>query len=339
MKKSLKCLIAATASVVSSAAFATTNMEDPLYMPKNRELYLKAGGSIMYKTIEKTIATEKKGIDGNEEFPVWRFTGDIGYGITDRLDIHGRFGYTKDDDCDREGMHRGRVGLTLRALTEEDIVIFDVYADAYLSGITPMKGAYSRYGSDAAFDFDNYSNGRWGTIAGVRAGKRLGKWTLAAHAEYLQTFGNHNNEIAIDPELELSNLGFPDKISVNLKSTHETTFGFDTMFQMSPKWSLGAGFEYIEHYDNGVEGIHTKLHDAGELNYLQQIVKNKLLAETIDMNDGWDEYVIKANAGYQMTDSVQLIIFGEYTFDEAHSQSQNATDLKMELGARFNARF
>ena len=179
-----------------------------------------------------------------------------------------------------------------------------------------MKGAYSRYGSDAAFDFDNYSNGRWGTIAGVRAGKRLGKWTLAAHAEYLQTFGNHNNEIAIDPELGLSNLGFPDKISVDLKSTHETTFGFDTMFQMSPKWSLGAGFEYIEHYDNGVESIHTKLKQLPEPYATKQleVVKN-LLYNTIDMNDGWDEYVIKANAGYQMTDSVQLIIFGEYTFD------------------------
>jgi len=41
MKKSLKCLIAATASVVSTGAIAATNMENPLYMPQNREVYLK----------------------------------------------------------------------------------------------------------------------------------------------------------------------------------------------------------------------------------------------------------------------------------------------------------
>ena len=49
MKKSLKCLIAATASVISAEAFAASNMENPLYMPKNREVYLKTGAAVMYK--------------------------------------------------------------------------------------------------------------------------------------------------------------------------------------------------------------------------------------------------------------------------------------------------
>jgi hypothetical protein len=339
MKKSLKSLIAATASVVSTAAFAS-NLENPLYMPKNREVYLKTGAAMMYKTVEKTDATITKNTDGNWEFPVWRFTGDLGYGITDRLDVHGHFGYTKDGKIDRKGMHRGRIGLMFRALTEDDPIILDLYADAYLSGVTPMKGTYTAKG----FNFDNYSNGRWGAIGGVRFGKQISDWTLAAHAEYLQTFGNHNNKIAIDPALGMSALGFPDEISVDLKSTHETTAGFDVMYQMTSKWSFGAGFEYIEHYNNGVKSIHTQLpnivvYPGTPYETSTQDVANKLLASTKNMKDGWDEYVLKTSAAYQMTDDVQIAGFFEYTMDDTQSKSQNATNCKLELGVRLNARF
>ena len=351
MKKSLKGLIAATASVVSTAAFAS-NIEDPLYMPKNREVYLRTGAAMMYKTVEKTDATVVKDIDGNVEFPVWRFTGDLGYGITDRLDVHGHFGYTKDGEIDRKGMHRGRIGLMFRALTEEDPFILDLYADAYLSGITPMKGTYTAKG----FNFENYSNGRWGAIGGVRFGKKISDWTLAAHAEYLQTFGNHNNKIALDPtitplygnqnvpseywSLTMPQLGFPSEIAVDLKSTHETVAGFDVMYQMTSKWSLGAGFEYIEHYNNGVKSIHTQLAQlSGTAAVLQQNVANGLLAATKNMKDGWDEYVLKTSVAYQMTDDVQIATFFEYTMDDTQSKSQNATNCKMELGVRLNARF
>ena len=345
MKKSLKCLIAATATVVSGSAFAASNIENPLYMPKNREVYLKTGAAIMYKTVEKTDATIKKNADGNGEFPVWRFTGDLGYGITDRLDVHGHFGYTKDGEIDRKGMHRGRIGMMFRALTEEDPFILDLYADAYLSGITPMKGTYTNKG----FNFANYSNGRWGAIGGVRFGKHISDWTLAAHAEYLQTFGNHNNKIAIAPDttiqpgspILMSQVGFPNEISVDLKSTHETVAGFDVMYQLNTKWSLGAGFEYIEHSDNGVKSIHSQLNDVSLYGGLvtTEKVKQGLLAATKNMKDGWDEYVIKTSVGYQMTDDVQLATFFEYTMDDTQSQSQNATNCKMELGVRLNARF
>ena len=348
MKKSLKCLIAATASVVSTGAIAATNMENPLYMPQNREVYLKTAVAMMYKTVEGTAATEKKGVSGQEEFPVWRFFGDIGYGITDRLDVHGHFGYTRDNEINRKGMHRGRIGLMYRVLTDNDPFVLDLYGDAYLSGISPMKGTYTNKG----FNFDNYSNGRWGAIVGTRFGKTWSDFTLAAHVEYLQTFGNHNNKIAIDPTttikpgvpITLNMMGFPSEISVDLKSTHETVAGFDAMYQMSKKWSLGAGFEYIEHYDNGVKSIHTQLEDKsitipGVGTITTQDVANGLLAATKDMDDGWDEYVIKTVLSYQYTDDVQFSTFFEYTLDDAHAQSQNATDCKMELGVRMAARF
>ena len=348
MKSPLVSLIALTASVVSATAFAASNMENPLYMPKNREVYLKTGAAFMYKKADSTEATRAKHMDGDVENPIWRFAGDIGYGITDRLDIHGHFGYTHDEDISRQGMHRGRIGLMYRALTEgriglmyralteEKPLVLDLYVDSYLSGVSPMKGTYTNHG----FDFDNYSNGRYGIIAGTRFGKTWDKFTLAAHVEYLQTFGNHNNKIAIDPMLGMSAIGFPDEISVDLKSTHETVAGFDVMYQLNSKWSFGGGFEYIEHYDNGVKSIHTKLKQMpAPYDAYQQDTVNKLLALTKNMKDGWDEYVIKTSVAYQYTDDIQFAGFFEYTLDDAHSQSQNATDCKMELGVRLNARF
>jgi len=362
MKKSLKGLIAVSAAVMTTGAFASTNMESPLYMPKAHEVYLKTGAAIMYKTVERTDATAKKGTDGNGEFPVWRFAGDIGYGITDRLDLHGHFGYTKDGKIDRKGMHRGRIGLMYRALTEQSPFILDLYADAYLSGVTPMRGTYTARG----FDFANYSNGRWGAIGGARFGKQISDWTLAAHIEYLQTFGNHNNEIGIDPDVKplakklpahpllapyrnmsMQDFGFPDQIAVDLKSTHETVAGFDVMYQMNSKWSLGGGFEYIEHYDNGVKSIHTKLGynsitlppALGGATISTDDIVDGLLKETKNMKDGWDEYVLKTSVAYQYDEDIQFAAFFEYTFDDAHANSQNATNCKMEMGVRMNARF
>ncbi len=359
-------------------------------MPKNREVYLKTGAAFMYKKADSTEATRTKGMDGDIENPIWRFAGDIGYGITDRLDIHGHFGYTHDEDISRQGMHRGRIGLMYRALTEDKPLVLDLYVDSYLSGVSPMKGTYKMYENGPAFDFDNYANGRYGIIVGTRFGKTWDKFTLAAHVEYLQTFGNHNNEIGIDPNLtplkgkvadnpELSpllaipgmqttlenltipQLGFPNEIAVNLKSTHETVAGFDAMYQLNSKWSIGAGFEYIEHTDNGVKSIHTKLKEATgaqtELamydpylipsgtnstqlaKQLQDGVVEGLLEQTKNMKDGWDEYVLKANVAYSITDDIQIAMFAEYTFDDSHSGSQNGTDIKAEAGFRFNARF
>lgn len=335
MKKSLKCLVAATASVMSVGAFAESNMENPLYMPKNREVYLKTGAAVMYKRTDSTPALKQRGLDHTDEFPIWRFTEDLGYGITDRLALIGRFGYTHDDDIDRKGMHRGRLGLMYRVLEEYDPFVLDLYTEAFLSGVSPMKGTYTPTG----FKFDNYSHGRYGIIFGTRFGKTWDAFTIAAHVEYLQTFANHNNKIAIDPNNSWAQL-FPDEISVNLKSTHETCFGFDTGYQINNKWSLGAGFEYYEHHDNGVKSIHTKLPTMPEpyATKQQQVVAG-LLAQTKSMKDGWDEYVIKTNIANQLNDSMQLTLFVEYTFDDSHSGSQNGTDVKLEVGARFNARF
>jgi hypothetical protein len=305
-------------------------MENPLYMPKNREVYLKTGAAVMYKRTDDTKALEARGMANTNEFPIWRFTEDMGYGINDRLALIGRFGYTHDDDIDRKGMHRGRVGLMYRVLEEEDPLVWDIYGEAFLSGISQMKGTYTAKG----FKFDNYSHGRYGMIVGTRLGKTWDKFTLAGHIEYLRTFGNHNNKISIAPDTPLAAAGFPEEISINLKSTHETAVGFDTAYQIDDKWSFGAGFEYYTHADNGVESIHTKLSPAADY-----VAQNIVVPQFKNMKDGWDEYIIKLNVADQLNDTMQLAWFFEYTFDTAHSNSQNGSDVKFETGLRFNARF
>jgi hypothetical protein len=78
---------------------------------------------------------------------------------------------------------------------------------------------------------------------------------------------------------------------------------------------------------------------AGAATGLQQGVLNTLLDKVADMNDGFDEYVIGLSAAYQMTDATQVAVYGEYTLDTAHDQSQNGTDVKAELGVRLNVQF
>ena len=92
---------------------------------------------------------------------------------------------------------------------------------------------------------------------------------------------------------------------------------------------------------NGVEGLATDLNapaDPGLLP-LQQGTIAKLLEQTKDMNDGFDEYIVSLSVANQITDMMQVAVYGEYTFDTAHRGSQNGTDVKAELGVRLNVEF
>ena len=196
-----------------------------------------------------------------------------------------------------------------------------------------MSGSYGLNG----FDYDNYSNGRWGFHAGTQVGKTWSKFTGAAFFEVLQTFGNDNNEIDISGSqlAPLAAMGMPMEISVDLKSTTEFNAGLKSFYQIDDRWSVGAGFTFKHHEDNGVEGLATSVPNnpyiAGAVSLLEEQVK--------DMNDGFDEYIISLSGSYQLTDATQITLYGEYTFDTAHEMSQNGTDVKAELGARVNVVF
>lgn len=340
MKKSLKLAVAA--SVLATPAMAA-NLENPLYMPTAGEFYSKTSGGLMLKVADSSDAHVQKGHDGATEFPIWRIQEDLGIGITDRIAIRGAFAYTHDADIDRKGMNHGRFGLIWRAVETSDDIMLDIYADAHLGGINKMRGAYTLA---KGFQYDNYSNGRWGFDAGVRFGKTWSKLTTSAFVEVLKTFGNSNNVIDVagltvpmDPmgPVAVTRLGIPSEISVDLKSTTEINFGLNAFYQLNDRWSFGAGFKYNHHADNGVKSLATEL-PAGAHPAAPALV-NGLIAQLSDMNDGFDEYIVTLSAANQLTDNVQVAVYGEYTFDEAHANSQNGTDVKAEVGVRLNLAF
>lgn len=338
MKKSLKLAVAA--SVLATPAMAA-NLENPLYMPTSGEFYSKTGAGLMLKVADSSDAHKLKGHDGDIEFPIWRIQEDLGIGITDRIAIRGAFAYTHDADIDRKGMNHGRLGLIWRAIETSDNVVLDIYADAHLGGINKMRGSYT---AARGFQYDNYSNGRWGADVGVRFGKTWSKLTTSAFVEVLKTFGNSNNVIDIaglNSEMGgyLALAGVPGEISVDLKSTTEINFGLNAFYQINDRWSWGAGFKYNHHADNGVKGLAS---DVSWTPVVGDIVKPKvdaLLASLSDMNDGFDEYIVSLSVANQLNDYVQVALYGEYTFDTAHAKSQNGTDVKAEVGVRLNLAF
>lgn len=340
MKKTLKTLAIATATMITTGAMAgvTQNMENPLFIPKAGEFTSKTSIGLMYKKADHTHALEVKNHEGDPEFPVWRFFEDFGYGITDRLSTYLSLGWTQNDDINRYGAHRARLGLNYRVVETPENFVWDVYGEAYLAGLSKMKGSYDYDG----FKYDNFSSGRWGAVVGTKLGKRWSKFTASLYAEYLQIFGNHNNEIRLKNFdlsaagmgiVPASAVGFPSEISVDLKSTKELLAGISGFYQLDDRWSFGGGFKFIEHTDNGVKSIHTDVSGANPN------VLNGLLAQTKNMKDGWDEYYLTAVLANQITDSVQLALYAEYVFDDAHSNSQNGTDIKAEIGVRANVRF
>ncbi len=175
----------------------------------------------------------------------------------------------------------------------------------------------------------------------------------------------------------LDMLGFSNEISVDLKSATEINAGIKMFYQLDDRWSFGGGLTFKHHSDNGVDGLASGLGEittesatkaaiatvmaggasqelamtivqsnpayisaaADALTEKQQQVKAGLLSVVEDMEDGFDEYVLNLTAAYQLNDATQVAVYGEYTFDESHANSQNGTDVKAELGVRLNVQF
>ena len=334
MKKTLSAAVAL--SVIGASAYAA-NLENPLYMPQRGTVYSKTSAGVMYKVADDSEAMINKQHNGATEFPIWRVHEELGYGILDNLELYGKFGYTHDGDIDRKGMHLGRAGLKYRAIDSMDGWTWDLYADAQLGGISAMSGSMAFGVSSLAFTYDNYSNGRWGFHVGTQFGRQWSKFSTAAFVEALRTFGNDNNEINVAAlrSLHPGLTNLPSEISVNLKSTTEINAGLKAFYQIDDRWSIGGGFTFKHHSDNGVESISTELDPT----VTATLSGMGFLASVADMEDGFDEYVVSLTGAYQLNDKMQVAVYGEYTFDESHKQSQNGTDVKAELGVRLNVQF
>jgi len=213
-----------------------------------------------------------------------------------------------------------------------------------------MKGALViGAGSEPTFQYDNYSNGRWGYHVGTKFGKVWDRWTTSAFVELLRTWGNHNNEIrlshktrnALDaayaPLLSLlgqTTLGLPSEMSVELKSTTEYDLGANAFYQVNDRWSFGVGVKYIYHAENGIEKLHTKITNPAGI-----VVANGLIDNYKKMHDEFSEFAQSFTLAYQATDSTQIVWFLENTIDNGQRLNANTTDLKIETAVRLNVKF
>ncbi len=357
MKNTIK--LAAVAAVFATPAFAA-NLENPLYIPSAGQAYFKTGAGVMYKETDHSDALTAKGWDGQTEFPVWRLSEDAGYGITDRLSVTAKLGYTNDEDIQRKGLHNGRVGLLYRIFDGADMpFVWDIYGDLHLGGATKMEATLVPVnGPSLGFNYANYTNGRWGYFAGTRVGKTWDKFTGSVFAEIHQTFGNNNNVITVSDSartligqmvaLETGSLavgnayaaGLPDDFNVDLKSTKEYLTGINGFYQFNDDWSLGGGFSFRNRAANTIEGVNlTNTSTVPSAAVVQSITDG--LAESFigSLNDEIDEYVLSAAVSHKVTEIVQVSLYGEYTFDDSGKGSQNGTDVKAEAGVRVNVAF
>ena len=348
MKKTLKIAMLATLVVTPAladtpyVAGASRNLENPLYLPTGGEIYSKVGFGVMYKVTDSNDAQKKLFHDGEEEFPIWRPSLELGYGITDRWTVHGQIGYTHNHDADRYGFHLGRIGTTYRILSED--FIWDVYGDFHMGGVEKMKGALVNKGMGPTFSYDNFSNGRWGYHVGTKVGKVWDRWTTSAFVELLRTWGNHNNaidttkvttgDLGLGGTNPLSTIGIPKTLSVDLKSTTEYDFGANAFYQVNDRWSFGLGLKYIYHAENGIKKVHNEITNA-----TGKAVAEGLINNYKQMHDEFGEFAQSLTVAYQASDSMQVAAFFENTIDNGQHLSASTTDLKIETGVRLNVRF
>lgn len=367
MKKSIK--LAVVASVLTAPAMAA-NLENPLYIPQTGEFYSKTGAGVMYKKTDHSASLVAKGWDGQEEFPVWRLSEDAGYGITDRLSVNAKLGYTNDEDIQRRGLHNGRIGLLYRVFDGvSSPFVWDIYGDLHLGGLSQMEATLIPVdGPSLEFNYANYTNGRWGFFAGTRVGKTWDKFTGSVFGEIHQTFGDNNNVITISngaktliggmvaQQLKAANPALPDAtvnalgaayadglpadFNVNLKSTTEYMTGINGFYQFNEDWSLGGGFSMRHRATNTIEQVNlTNSSTVPSAAQVAAITAGLADGFVGSMYDGIDEYVLSLAVSHKLTNTVQVSLYGEYTFDDSGKGSQNGTDVKAEGGVRVNVAF
>ncbi len=357
MKKTLMGASFLALTIAAGSAFAApTNMENPLYAPAKGNFYSKTSVGVMYKEVDNNYIEKAKGDAGESQWPVYRVYEDLGFGITDRLAMWGAVSYTDNSDADRSGLSNGRLGLIYRILSEKSPMIWDVYGDIHLAGVSTMEAdlvlAQNPQLKPLVFNYKNYTTGRYGIVGGTRFGKTWDDFTAAVFAEIHHSFGDDNNEINNEvPDAFFNALAggapiaaaFPTTIKVDLKSTNDYSTGLKSMWQIDEKWSLGGSFTYKYHANNKIADVNIDLKSLGNplLDGGATAIANGLKAANMgNQKDGFNEYIFNASIARQLSDNTQVALYAEYTMDDAFSDnSQNTTSVKVEGGARLNLQF
>ncbi len=335
MKKILTAGLLLSAFGVCSAN--AENMEDPLFMAKSGQVYSRTSAGFMYKIIDDTFAQRLKNHDGDVEWPIYRFSEEFGIGLTDRLNIWGALSYTYNDDTNRKGLSQGRVGFIYRAADSSQPLIFDVYGDMHLGGVSKMEAKLNLINYKASFDYKNFTTGKFGIFAGLRAGKKVDNWTFAAFAEALHSFGSSNNTIYVGNMGSLTPY-LPDDFTIRVGDSTEINTGLKASYLYDDTWSFNSAFTYKYHSNNNIDEVYV---DAlpGTPTTAKAVIDGIKSSFLGSLHDNFQEYILMFSTGYQLTESTQTVLYVEYTLDGGNSKSQNSSDFKGEVGFRLNLKF
>jgi len=152
--------------------------------------------------------------------------------------------------------------------------------------------------------------------------------------------------------------GLPSKFSVDTKSTWEFAAGLKTLYEINSDWSVGGAFNWKHRATNSIEDLNISIakdvdakletlfaqnpnlpaNAIGLINSekITEGVKNSFVGS---MKDGVDEFAFSLLGSRQLTEALQLTLWGEYTFDTAEEKAQLGTTMKAELGLRLNYQF
>jgi len=134
--------------------------------------------------------------------------------------------------------------------------------------------------------------------------------------------------------------GLPDDFNVDTKGTLDYVAGLKTLYEVNKDWSFGGGFTWRHRATNSVEALNitnsTKsLTDA----QVKDITKGVADSFVGSMEDGVEEFTITLLGSRQITDHLQLTLFGEYIYDIAEEKAQLGSDIRAEVGLRMNWQF
>ncbi|MDR1696923.1 MAG: hypothetical protein LBR41_01740 [Rickettsiales bacterium] len=338
MSKTLK-LAAAAAVFATPALAAPTNMENPLYMPTAGTIYSKTSAGYMFKITDDTRAQQDRNHHHQVESPIYRFHEELGIGITDNLTLAANLGYTLNDRQDRKGLHLGRLGLNYRIFEDASEIVWDVYADAHLGGVSAMTGTYDMVpdANGIGFKYDNYGTGQYGVYVGTRVGKTWGDVTGVLYTEVGHFFAGDNTEITVDAGPTSAAVGGLTAVA-KLKSFTDFTIGTKWSYEIDTDWTAGFGLAWKHHARHIVDSAKLT---AGTAAAQPTVDASGMAAEFagMDFQDSFNEFPVTLSIANQVSEYVQVALYGEYTFDNGHHGSQNTTDSKIEMGVRLNAQF
>jgi hypothetical protein len=365
MKKTL-CMAVIAAFIASPAmAYSTSakvyNMENPLFIPLCGQIYSKTSAGLMYKETDDSLSLQAKNRSNVSEFPIYRANESFGYGMTDRLTARGYTAYSNSVEIKRQGLTDGRFGLNYRIFDgmRTDGWVWDMYADLFMGGITRMRADLVASPNNLggtyplSFNYFNYSTGRYGAWLGTQLGKTWCKFTASVFGEVERLIGNNNNKIAITDSAKaaIKNIigtggesyvqGLPQSFNVFIKSAWEYSAGINGFYELNDLWAFRGRLTYRHHSSNTVEGVNIDVATVPPLSPSQvSAITNRITRSFLgNLQDGWDEYILTGIVARMISSAVQVVLYGEYTFDTADAKSYNGTNVKAEAGFRLNLIF